>query len=154
MNIEATLARLSAIESIRLMKARYFRFLDEAMWDDYQALYTDDAVMDLSEVLPPGTPAEHLTLTSSAAIRAQVSTLMTGAIMLHNGYTHELEILSATEATGIWSMEDRVIYPESVPCPFPHRETHYYGRYHERYRLENGTWRIAYLKLTRAYEEH
>ena len=154
MDVEETLARLLAVEAIRTMKAQYFRFLDDAMWDQYQALHTDDAVLDLTDVLPPGTPAEHLTLHGAAAIRAQVSGLMVGAIMLHNGYTHEIDILSADEATGIWAMEDRVIFPEGVFCPFPHRQTHYYGRYHERYRREHGAWKIAHLKLARLYEEH
>lgn len=147
------LTRLVAIEDIRQMNARYFRVLDSHQWAEYQALFTDDAVMDLSEVLPAGTPAEKLHVVGAAAIVKQPAELMTGAIMIHNGYTHEIDIQSEDRATGNWAMEDTVIFPDDVPCPFPFRRSHNFGRYAEDYRKEAGAWKIARLKLSRSWRE-
>nr|ART35581.1 A49 [uncultured bacterium] len=109
--------------------------------------------MDLSQVLPTGTPADKLTLTGPDAIVAQARDLLSDAIMIHNGYTHELEVLSETEATGIWAMEDRVIFPDGVGCPFPFRRSHNFGRYYEDYRKVDGRWKISRLKLIRLWQE-
>ena len=49
---------------------------------------------------------------------------------------------SATTATGVWSMEDMLRWPNGL-------ELHGFGHYHETYRKEAGRWRIATLTLTR-----
>jgi hypothetical protein len=147
--LAAAVTKLLAIEEIRKLKARYFRYLDDGDWEALTALYMPDAVMDISEVLPAGTP-EHLLLVHGAdTIVGQTRDLLQGATMVHNGYTHEIDILSDDEATSIWSQEDRAIFPEGVPCPFPFRESHNFGRYYTRYIRVDGAWRIASLKLTR-----
>lgn len=150
MDITGTLA---VIEDIRAMKARYFRLLDDKQWSDYAALFTDDAVMDLSQVLPAGTPAQKLSLTGPEAIVAQTRDLLNDAIMIHNGYTHEINVVSETLATGIWAMEDRVIFPDGAACPFPFRRSHNFGRYYEDYRKVDGIWKISRLKLIRLWQE-
>ena len=53
----------------------------------------------------------------------------------------EIEILSDSEARGIWAMEDIV--------EFTGRRLHGFGHYHETYRKDGGQWRIARLHLTR-----
>jgi hypothetical protein len=54
----------------------------------------------------------------------------------------EIELLSATEARGIWAMFDYVEFK-------PSRGIRGYGHYHEEYRKEAGSWHISKLKLTR-----
>jgi hypothetical protein len=54
----------------------------------------------------------------------------------------EIELLSATEARGVWSMFDYVEFR-------PSRGIRGYGHYHEEYRKERGAWHISRLKLTR-----
>ncbi|MBW2381092.1 MAG: nuclear transport factor 2 family protein [Deltaproteobacteria bacterium] len=54
----------------------------------------------------------------------------------------EIELLSPTEARGIWAMFDYVEFK-------PSRGIRGYGHYHEEYRKENGKWLISTLKLTR-----
>jgi len=58
--------------------------------------------------------------------------------------------LSPIAATGIWAMQDVVVWPEGVARPLPtvHSLTGF-GHYHETYSLVAGEWRIASLKLTR-----
>jgi len=146
--------RLTAIEDIRALKARYFRLLDDKKWSELAALFTDDATMDLSEVLPAGTPKEQILLTGSAAIVRQIGGLLGDAIMIHNGYGHEIDILSQTAAKAIWSMEDYVIFPEGTESPFPFRRSHAFGRYYEDFVKGRSGWRISYLRLTRQFQEH
>jgi len=147
------ISKLVAIEDIRAMKARYFRLLDDKQWADYAILFTDDAVMDLSQVLPAGTPVEKLSLTGPDSIVAQTRDLLSDAIMIHNGYTHEINVISPDEATGVWAMEDRVIFPAGVASPFPFRRSHNFGRYYEEYRKVEGSWKIARLRLIRLWQD-
>lgn len=144
------ITRLVIIEDIRDLKARYFRLLDAKLWDEFGALFTHDAVMDLSSVLPAGTPEELLTVNGRDAIVAQNRALLSNAIMVHNGYSHELAIHDENNASGIWSQEDRVVFPDDVECPFPYRRSHNFGRYYEDFRREADGWKIARLKLVRS----
>ena len=41
--------RLLAVEQIRQLKARYFRLLDTKRWDEFEALFSADAVFDMRE---------------------------------------------------------------------------------------------------------
>ncbi|WP_404477257.1 nuclear transport factor 2 family protein [Novosphingobium sp. BL-52-GroH] len=145
------IVRLTAIEDIRALKARYFRLLDDKRWDDFGALFTADAVMDLSDVLPPGTPPAMLTVDGREAIVAQNRRLLSDAVMVHNGYSHEITVHDAGTASAIWAQEDRVVFPDHVPCPFPHRSSHNFGRYHEDFVRETDGWKIRRLKLVRTF---
>ena len=64
---------------------------------------------------------------------------------VHHGHMPEIDILSDTEATGIWAMEDKLWWPEGAPLTAMHG----YGHYHERYVRTDDGWRIARTTLTR-----
>ena len=70
---------------------------------------------------------------------------MTGAQSIHQGYMPEIELTSATTATGIWSMYDQVRLPT---CIFEG-----WGHYSETYIKENGAWKIKSIHLTRLHTE-
>jgi hypothetical protein len=53
----------------------------------------------------------------------------------------EIELTSATRATGIWAMFDYVELPEFTLRGF--------GHYHEEYLKQGGRWRIQSMRLTR-----
>ena len=53
----------------------------------------------------------------------------------------EITLLDEHNATGIWAMEDLVHMPRIA--------LQGWGHYHERYRKEDGVWRIAEIRLTR-----
>jgi hypothetical protein len=70
---------------------------------------------------------------------------LNGVVTVHHGHMPEIELTSATTATGVWAMEDHLRWPagESIG------ELHGYGHYHETYvKLDDG-WRISSTKLTR-----
>lgn len=147
-----SLARLTIIEDLRALKARYFRLLDDKQWDAFGLLFTEDAVMDLSDVLPAATPPNATLLLGREAIVRHNRGLLANAIMVHNGYAHEIDVEDIETASAIWAQEDRVLFPEGVDCPFPFRESHNFGRYHERFRKEPEGWKIAWLKLERVFK--
>ena len=146
------LARLIAIEDIKQLKARYFRLMDMRDWDAMAQVFCRDALFDCREgfrVHPlegaPVGPVGPMTRGREAII-AWISDAFTNQVSAHHGHCHEVTIDSDTEAHGVIAMEDYILAPD--------RETRLYqgtGHYHERYRFEDGAWRIAETKLTRLF---
>lgn len=137
-----TSARLLAIEEIKRLKARYFRCMDTKDWDGFAEVFAPDAVMDMASEM--GDTADAVT-TGNAAIASFVRSHIGGVETVHHGHTPEIEITSATTATGVWAMEDHLRWPDTAPLHVMHG----YGHYHETYVLVDGAWRIATLRLTR-----
>ncbi len=142
------LEKLVAIEAIKQLKARYFRFLDTHDWDAFEQIFSADAVMDVS--------VEHRILAQEegvyrgrAAIRAFAEKAVGTATTIDHALMPEIEILSDTSARGIWAQEDRVFWDEGGP----NRQLHGHGYEHETYVRENGEWRIASTRLVRLRTE-
>ena len=64
------------------------------------------------------------------------------AATMHHCHTPEITLTSPTTATGIWAMEDWIIFGGG-------QELHGAGHYRETYEKQDGTWRIKSLHLTR-----
>jgi len=149
-----------AIEEIKRLKARYFRCMDTKDWEGYLAVFAPDAEIDSSEAYTPrdftgavflvdgvAPPEPDLTWrsTNPKQFTADLAKTLDGVSTVHHGHMPEIELTSPTTAKGIWSMEDKLRWPEGSPI----REMHGYGHYVETYvRLPQG-WRIQTLKLTR-----
>jgi hypothetical protein len=129
---------LLAIRSIERLKARYFRCMDTKDWAGFEAVFTPDAVMDMQE------EAGDL-LRGASEIAAYVRTQVGAVETVHHGHMPEIEITSATTATGVWAMEDRLRWPPGGPIT----SLHGWGHYHETYERLDGAWKIATLRLTR-----
>lgn len=135
--IEQSLERIDALEEIRQLKARYFRYLDLHWWEELRALFTDDAEFEIGESTSrPSGPDEFLRSASK-----HLSTAMT----VHHGHMPEIELVDDTRARGIWAMYD-LVEPASG-SGFPVLTG--FGHYTEDYRKVDGEWRIARLRLTR-----
>ncbi|MGE3301705.1 MAG: nuclear transport factor 2 family protein [Hyphomonadaceae bacterium] len=131
---------LVAREEIKTLKARYFRHADTKAWDAWRdEVFCPDAVFTFDGM--KGEP-----LRGVEAIIAWVRPRVEGAVTIHHGFMPEITILSETTAEGVWSMEDRIIKPNTPAY-------HGFGRYHETYeRLEAG-WRIKTVHLARTHAE-
>jgi SnoaL-like domain len=130
------------IESLKQLKARYFRLMDTQDWDALAQLFTDDVTIDVSDDgagVRVGV-AEHMT---------KLRRLLAGAVSCHHGHTPEIEITSSSTARGIWAMEDRIWWPVGRTPQFLHG----FGHYHETYVKVDGEWRIRTLTLTRLHRE-
>jgi hypothetical protein len=139
-----TAERLEAIEAIKQLKARYFRCMDMKDWEGYEAVFTPDVVVDVSEEMPPG---ENGVIEGAAEFVRFNRGFIENVVTVHHGHMPEIEITSDTTARGVWSMEDKLLIPEGSVLPM--RSMHGYGHYIETYEKLAGEWRIKTMKLTR-----
>jgi hypothetical protein len=135
------LERLTIIEDIKQMRARFVRCLDTKDWAGFAALWAPDGTMDAREEGEAGGlfhgPDE---------ITAFVSTALQNATTVHHLHAPEIEVLSLTSARGVWAMEDRLRW---LPVGGSIRELTGYGHYNETYEMIGGRWVIKTLQLTR-----
>ncbi|MDG2005090.1 MAG: nuclear transport factor 2 family protein [Novosphingobium sp.] len=143
---------LYAIEQIKQLKARYFRMMDTRDWSGMAQVFCTDAKFDCSEGFlstplggePEGTvgPLTH----GREAIMAWIEDAFANQTSAHHGHCHEITIDSDSEAHGVIAMEDWIFAGDRKT-----RLLNAAGHYHERYRFEDGSWRIAETRLTRLF---
>lgn len=133
---------MDSLEDIRRLKYRYARTLDLKRWDEFADVFTEDATADY------GTRAtsEPLTLRGREQIVSYMRDALGGNIItVHFCAQPEIEIDGDT-AEGTWCFEDTVIVPD-------HRIMIKGSAYYEdRYRREDGVWRISHIGYQRTYE--
>ena len=136
------LQHLVELEALKRLKARYFRCLDTKDWEGWLGVFTDDATLAFDLAVSTG-GAEGVTtkLEGKKAIAEFVPRDLSKAQTVHQGHTPEIDIISSTEARGIWAMEDIVDHGDSI--------IHGFGHYRETYRKVADEWRIASVHLTR-----
>lgn len=128
-------------DQILKLKARYFRGLDTKDWqlfadtmtDDVKGRYSDGQLSFEDKASLVGFMEENL---SSATV-----------VTMHHGHHPEIEINDdGVSATGVWYLQDMVI--DLVG------KTRLYGAaiYQDRYRKENGEWRISRTGYSRTFE--
>jgi hypothetical protein len=128
--------RLTCIEEIKALKARYFRSVDDQDWPAYGKVFTRTGTLEV-----PGAEGAAVKYTGADVIVAMVKEFLLGARSVHHGHMPEIDIHSSDRASGIWAMEDRLSWPD--------RRFHGFGRYHEDYVRESDGWHIAYCRLER-----
>lgn len=117
------------------LKARYCRCLDTKDWAGYAGVFADDAVLDTTGSGGARTEGRDALV---AYVRASISD---ETITTHHVHSPEIAV-EGNEATGIWAMQDRNLWPSG-------RKLLGFGHYHERYRKHAGAWLIAESRLTR-----
>jgi SnoaL-like domain len=137
--------RVAATLDIHALKARYFRTMDMKDWAGLEAVFAPDLIADFREAA--GESDERQLIHGAAPYIAFIRPTLQNVSTVHHGHMPEISFVSATEATGIWAMEDKLWPAPDSELPF--RFLHGYGHYHERYvRLADG-WRIQAIRLTR-----
>jgi 3-phenylpropionate/cinnamic acid dioxygenase small subunit len=142
---------LAAIEAIKQLKARYFRFVDTKQWEQWADLFTEDCETSVTE-------RPEVTVTGRDNWVAAVRRVLADATTVHHGHMPEITVGPPTEggeeptrASGIWAMFDYVEHRSAEGIT----AFHGYGHYHETYRREaDGAWRIASLRLERLRVDH
>jgi len=132
------------LEALRQLKARYCRFLDTKDVESWRDVFTTDVVVTLDTAVSTG-GADPMTAPGLSGVDNFVPMVMGGlgnVATMHHCHTPEITLTSATTATGIWAMEDLLVFGDG-------RELHGAGHYHETYEKRDGTWRIKSLHLTR-----
>ena len=122
-------------EEITQLKARYFRTLDTKNWAAMREVFTDDVEIDTTE-------SGGGIITGGDAFIAFLRETLDQVVTVHHGHMPEIELTSATSATGVWALHDILEWPDGSRLDG-------YGHYHETYRREPDGWRIASSRLTR-----
>jgi hypothetical protein len=129
------------MEAIRRVKHAYFRCIDTANFDELEGLFHEDVrvhfIGGTYEWKLQGR-ADYL-----ASIKQSFSTRSVGH---HNGHHPEIEILSATEATGVWYLSDNMWVMDAKAF------TTGTAIYWDRYEKVDGRWLIRDTKYERLYE--
>lgn len=129
------------VEAIKQLKARYCRLLDTKQWDAWRELFTDDFVSDTSQSggqVIVGADEFVAFVRRNLGKRSQPT--------VHQVHAPEIELIAATEATGVWALNDVVRLA-------PGLNLNGYGHYHETYGKIDGDWRIKTSTLTRLRED-
>jgi uncharacterized protein (TIGR02246 family) len=126
-------------EAIRRLKARYFRTMDTKDWAGMREVFTDDVLMDTSE-------SGGGVVCGADAFMAFLRETLDGTVTVHHGHMPEIDLTSETTATGIWALNDIVIWPNGMRLDG-------YGHYHDTYEKSAGGWRIKSSKLTRLHAD-
>jgi len=133
---------LVALEEIKRLKHRYLRCIDTKDWDGLADVLTADAVADY------GTPTYGRPLRlegRDAIVGFMRKQLGPGLITTHFATQPEID-LDGDEASGTWAFQDTVIAVEYgvviIGAAF----------YEDRYRREDGRWRITHTGYQRTYE--
>ena len=123
------------VEMIKQLKARYFRTMDTKDWAAMREVFTDDVVIDTTD-------SGGAVVSGADEFLEFLQGAIGEAVTVHHGHMPEIDVTSATTATGVWAMADVVQWPNGT-------ELRGYGHYHEAYEKADGVWRIRSSKLTR-----
>jgi hypothetical protein len=136
------LETLTAIEEIRLLKARYCRFADTKQWDEFKQLFTEDAdvLMEFTPRSSKDAPMEKRHFNGREELVTQNAPNLEGITTIHNVFAHEITVSGPDSASGIWAMKVVVVMPH---CIFTG-----WGHYHEIYTRSNSVWQFKKLHLT------
>jgi len=151
---EAAEARHEMIAHAIDLKARYFRLMDLKHWDEWEALFVADAVMDvrgearaMAVLGVPEPPAEDLIWRGATTIRERVAGALGALVTVHHGHMGEVAEAEDGAIAATWAMEDRIRFPADAPGPIAGFNG--FGHYHDRYVLTDAGWRIASVALSR-----
>jgi len=130
--------QLKEIEEIKVLKAKYFRFLDTKNWIELEACLADEVTFSY--------PPQQINVVGKAALITNFSTRHAHTHTAHTGSMPEIEILSEYHAKGIWFMTDYVVSPQENSSPIISQG---FGHYFENYIKEQGKWKIQRILLER-----
>lgn len=133
------LQRLTDIEAIKQLKARYVRLVDAQDWDGWSRLFTEDCHLDLD-----GGPVDG----RDRAVE-KISKSLANARTVHRLHTPEVTITGPDTASAKWPMSDfvRGTFGGKGLIISGH------GYYHEDYVRTADGWRVKRSQLVRQYVE-
>lgn len=132
---------LMDMEAIRLLKHAYFRCIDTANIAELAELFHDDVTVHFV-----GGTYEWILDGKKAYLEAVGGAFHRDSIGHHNAHHPEIQMLSETEATGIWYLNDHMYQ----------LDTGFYTKgtaiYWDRYVKEGDRWYIRETRYRRIYE--
>lgn len=132
---------LEAIELIKQLKGRYFRFLDTANMDGMKAVFTDDASINFKS------PSYEIKFSGWSEIEKFYKSAFTKTRFgMHHGHHPEITVNGDT-AVGLWYLHDIFVNLEE--------NTQFEGSalYRDEYLKVDGDWKIHNSAYERLFEQ-
>lgn len=139
--LRADIQRLMDLEAIRQTKHAYFRCVDTANWDELRDICHPDL-----QVHYLGGGYEYKLGSRDEFLEAMRRAFHSQAIARHNGHMPEIQLLSETQATGIWYLYDHFWSLNTRNL------THGTALYWDSYAKLNGRWVIRETSYRRIYQ--
>ena len=136
-----TLQQLSDLEDLRTLKHRYYLSIDTADMATLDTLFTDDVAV----IYRGG--SYHVEFAGRAnMIEFLANSFNSDMVAMHHGHMPVIVLTGDDSAEGTWYLEDIAIRLND--------NTHTSGAaiYRDRYRREDGRWKIAYTEYDRVFE--
>jgi hypothetical protein len=141
--LRADIQRLMDIEAIKKLKHAYFRCIDTANLEELATLFHEEVSVHFI-----GGNYEWKTEGKTEYLANIGVSFSTESIGHHNGHHPEIEIISETEATGIWYLADHMwILNHNAKVSGT-------AIYWDRYLKVGGRWLIKNSNYERLYEMH
>ena len=146
--------RLSAIEAIRQVKAKYFRGVDTSDGALVRGVLAEDCVLDYMGCCTDPRTGQDFLPSMNVVMRGRAAWsdegfAAAGIVSAHHGHNSEITVTGETTAEAIWSMTDQLYMPPGAP--FAKMMGH--GYYHETYEKVGGRWMIKTLRIQRTRVE-
>jgi hypothetical protein len=144
------LAKLTAIEEIKQLRARYFRGVDDGDGDLVRSILADDCELDYRGCCTDPSsgrdflPEMNVVLTGRNAWRADGLSGL-GITSVHQGHHCDIDITGEDSATGVWAMTDRLYFPEGHAFSLMTG----YGHYLDTYAKTTSGWKLQTTHITR-----
>lgn len=146
-----TIDKLAASEEIRRLKARYFRGVDGGDARLVREVLAPDCVLDYRGCCTDPRsghdyfPAMNMVMEGREAWPDSGGLGAMGIVSVHQSHDCDIEFSSVTAARAIFSMTDRLYMPAGSDYSLMLG----FGYYHETYRLIEGEWKLATLRIER-----
>lgn len=135
--------RLLDIEAIKRIKHAYFRCIDTGNFEELATLFHPDVTVHFR-----GGTYEWKLQGRDEYIGSISQSFHTRSVGHHNGHHPEIEILSATEATGVWYLADHMWVLDQ------NNYTTGTALYWDRYEKVDGRWLVRDTQYERLYERN
>ena len=139
------LERLSIRQDIAELKARWFYFVDQKMWAEFESCFVADAVIDYTRSTGTWSASAAMIFESPADFAQKVASILEGATTFHQASMPIYEFMSEREVRVLWRMEDVVQRAPDDDRPSGRG----YGFYQDGYRLTANGWKISSIVFTR-----
>ena len=131
---------LVELEAIKRLKYRYARSLDMKEWSDLRSCLTDDCTAAYGG-------GKYSYDSPEGILEFLTSAMGSDMVSRHHVHQPEIELTSATTATGTWALDDIVINTTH------HFEIRGAAFYRDEYVKVDGEWKIKHTGYQRIYEE-
>ena len=142
--LEKEVQHLKDIEEIKALKSRYFRALDTQDWDAMEKTLHPEVSTSYSN----GKLVFHGPKEVTQYFKDNMPPT---EITLHQGHNPAITIDSDTEATGMWYLQDNLIFAEGNP--YEGLQIQGSAIYTDKYEKVDGQWLIKETGYLRVYEE-